>query len=87
MLFYAVIIYNTFTKPASDPMNGFDRFPSQFALPYHQSPPAKVFEFLYNSTVSLDIFAEFFLPEIDIALGRACVFATWMPVPIASVDE
>ena len=68
-------------------MNGFNRFSGQFALPYHQNPPAKIFEFSYNSTVSFNVFSEFPLPEIDIALGRTSVFTSWMPVPIASVNE
>jgi hypothetical protein len=88
MLFHATIITCiAFTKPISDPINGFNRISGQFALPYHQSPPAKVFELSYASTVSFNIFGEFFLPEIDIALGRACVFTSWMSVPITAVDK
>jgi len=81
------ITYIVLTKPISDPMNSFNRFFGQFALPYHQNPPAKVFELSYNSTVSFNIFSEFLPPEIDIAFGRASVFTTWMPVPIAPVYE
>lgn len=88
MLFHAIVKTRlAVTEKISDPMNGFNRLSRQFALPYHQNPPAKAIELPDHSAVSFDICVEFSLPEIDMALGRARVFASRMPVPITSVNE
>jgi hypothetical protein len=59
----------------------------KLTLPDDKNPPAKIPQHAFDFKVSRHIRNEFLFPEGNSRAWGTCAFATWMPVPEATVDE
>ena len=61
--------------------------PFNSTFPYDQTLNATLQQFCFHYAIPPDIIIKLFLPEFHAALWRICVFAVWVTMPEATVDE
>lgn len=66
---------------------GVEDFAFQFAFPDGDYAPGEGFEALVVESVTFFVFPDLIHPEVGVGFGRCVVFAAFVAVPEAAVDE